>query len=108
MKQIHAWVGRVNTAVKVKKRIDEKGKRDIRRFCYRIFEPINFNNDFPDYDTDATENFPTHYPDEDPVLDTWDTNKNLSVSLEHKNSLPETNILNSNRDLNSSQHRGSK
>ena len=47
VRQIHAWVRRVNTAVKVKKRIDEKGKRDIRKFCYRIFGPINVNNDFP-------------------------------------------------------------
>ena len=108
VRQIHAWVGRVNTAVLIKKRIDEKGKRDIRKFCYRIFAPINFHYDFPDYDTDATENFPTHYPDEDPVLDIWGTNKNLSVLNETQNSLPETNILNSNRDSNFFQHRDSK
>ena len=32
VRQIHAWVGRVNTTVMIKKRIDEKGKRDIRKF----------------------------------------------------------------------------
>ena len=80
----------------------------MQKFCYRIFQPTNFRNDFPVYDTDATENFPTHYPDEDPVLDIWDTNKKLSVLNTNQNSLPETNNLNSNRDFNFSQHRGSK
>ena len=106
-RQIQAWVGHVNTAVSVKQRIDEKSKRDIRNFLYRVFKSTNFQNDNPDYDTDAMDNFLTHYPDEDRELDSWDIYKNLNQSHVNENSLPEIKNSNSISDLVFS-HRGSK
>ena len=87
--QINSWVGRINTAINVKERIDNKGKRDIGKFLYNIFKPYDFSRDFPDYDSDATEKFYTNFPDEDPILDTWNTNeKHLSDTINEKQSLP--------------------
>ena len=87
--QINSWVGRINTAINVKERIDNKGKRDLRIFLYMIFKPYNFPRDFPDYDSDAMDNFYTNFQDEDPPLDTWNKNeKLLSDTINEKQSLP--------------------
>ena len=60
-----------------------------RNFLYKIFKPYDFSRDFPDDDSDATENFYTNFPDEDPILDTWNTNeKHLSDTINEKQSLP--------------------
>ena len=84
MFQINSWVGRINTAINVKERIDNKGKRDIRKFLYKIFKPYDFSRDFPDYDSDATDNFYTNFPDEDPILDTWNINEKHMIDMTHK------------------------
>ena len=53
--QISACVGRIKTALKVKMRIDNKGKRDLRQFFYRKIPLIDMQKDCPDYDSDITE-----------------------------------------------------
>ena len=70
LRQISAWVGHVKTALTVKIRIGNKGKRDLRRFLYRKIEPINPQKEYPDYDSGDTENWIEKYPDENPDFDT--------------------------------------
>ena len=71
--QISAWVGRIKIALKVKMRIDNKGKRDLRKFFYRKIPLIDVQKDYPDYDSDDTTHWIEKYPDEDPNVDTWDS-----------------------------------
>ena len=51
---------------------------------YKIFKPYDFSRDFPDYDSDATEKFYTNFPDEDPILDTWNINEKHIIDMTHK------------------------
>ena len=52
------------------------------------------SRDFPDYDSDATDNFYSNFPDEDPILVTWNTNeKHLSDTSNKKLSLPDNNSI---------------
>ena len=88
LRQISAWVGRVRTAIKVKERIDNKGKRDLRKFFYHKIPPINLQKDFPDYDSDATEHWIEMYPDEDPDFDTWDSIALASVDAGNEKFFP--------------------
>ena len=74
-------MGRVNIAIKAKQRIDNKGKCDLTNFLYKIFKPYDFHKDFPDYDSDDTEDFYVNFPDEDPACDMFNKNKKLLSEL---------------------------
>ena len=88
LRQISAWVGRVKTALAVKIRIDNKGKRDLRRFLYRKITPIDPQKECPDYDSDDTENWIEKYPDENPDFDTWDKIALTSILDRNENIFP--------------------
>ena len=87
LRQISTWAGRVKTALTVKIRIGNKGKRDLRCFLYRKTTPINLQKEYPDYDSDDTENWIEKYPDENPEFDTWDTIAMASILDRNENIL---------------------
>ena len=88
LRQISAWVGRVKTALTVKIRIDNKGKRDLRRFVYWKITPIDPQKEYPDYDSDDMENWIEKYPDENPDFDTWDKIALTSILNRNENVFP--------------------
>ena len=67
----NAWSDRVKTALQTKTRIDEKGLRDIHKWnCIQSQYTAFFHKDNPNYDSDATEEFYVHFPDEQKSLNT--------------------------------------
>ena len=70
-------------AISTKTRIDNKGPQKLRKWYKTTQRYVpDFRKDNPDYDSDATDEFYTHFPDEHKECDTWDQ-LNFITCLSH-------------------------
>ena len=65
-----------------KMRIDNTGSQNLRKWYMPTQKYVpDIKKDHPDYDSDATEAFYDHFPDENKDADTWDQLKYIACFL---------------------------